>query len=48
MLAMDQPGWLNGKATRAVNFQSPLSEGIVNSEYSIVAHADGEVHAEAG
>lgn len=37
MLAMDQPGWLNGQATRALNFQSPLSEGIVDAKYSIVA-----------
>ena len=37
VLAMDQPGWVNGHVVRAVNFQSPLSEGIVNSKYSIVA-----------
>jgi hypothetical protein len=37
MLAMDQPGWLNGATTRALNFQSPLSEGIVNAKHSIVA-----------
>src|SRR5271169_4622904 len=37
VLAMDQPGWVNGHAVRAVNFQSPLSEGIVNSKYSNVA-----------
>src|SRR5271165_2709522 len=37
VLAMDQPGWVNGHAVRAVNFQSPLSEGIVNSKYSSVA-----------
>ena len=37
LLAMEQPGWLNGQSTRALNFQSPLSEGIVNHKYSIVA-----------
>jgi hypothetical protein len=37
VLAMDQPGWANGNSVRAVNFQSPLSEGIVDSKYSIVA-----------
>jgi len=37
LLAMEQPGWLNGQPTRALNFQSPLSEGIVNPKYSIVA-----------
>jgi len=37
ILAMDQPGWLNGQNVRALNFQSPLSEGIVNSKYSVVA-----------
>lgn len=36
VLAMDQPGWLNGHAIRALNFQSPLSEGIVNPKYSMV------------
>ena len=37
VLGMDQPGWLNGHAVRAWNFQSPLSEGIVNPKYSVVA-----------
>jgi hypothetical protein len=37
VLAMEQPGWVNGNAVRAMNFQSPLSEGIVNPKYSIVA-----------
>src|ERR1035438_9609563 len=37
VLAMNQPGWLNGRAIRALNFQSPLSEGIANPKYSIVA-----------
>jgi hypothetical protein len=37
LLAMEQPGWLNDQMTRALNFQSPLSEGIVNPKYSMVA-----------
>jgi hypothetical protein len=37
LLAMEQPGWLNGAPVRALNFQSPLSEGIVDPKYSIVA-----------
>jgi hypothetical protein len=37
VLAMEQPGWLNGQDVRALNFQSPLSEGIVDPKYSIVA-----------
>src|SRR5215471_22323 len=37
LLAMEQPAWLNGQSTRALNFQSPLSEGIVNPKYSAIA-----------
>lgn len=37
LLAMGQPGWLNGQEVRALNFQSPLSESTVDSKYSIVA-----------
>ena len=37
VLKMDQPGWLNGQEVRAINFQSPLSEGIVDPKYSMVA-----------
>lgn len=37
VLAMDQPGWINGKELRTLNFQSPLSEGIVNPRYSMIA-----------
>jgi hypothetical protein len=37
LLAMDQAGWLNGREVRATNFQSPLSEGVVDPKYSIVA-----------
>ena len=37
LLQMDQPAWLNGQATRALNFQSPLSEGIVDPKYAAVA-----------
>ncbi len=36
VLAMNQPGWINGTELRALNFQSPLSEGIVNPKYSMV------------
>ena len=36
VLEMDQPGWLAGREVRTSNFQSPLSEGIVNPKYSIV------------
>ena len=37
VLKMDQPGWLNGREVRAINFQSPLSEGIVDPKHSMVA-----------
>jgi len=37
LLAMEQPGWLNGHTACALNFQSPLSEGIVDPRYSVVA-----------
>ena len=37
LLEMQQPGWLNRESVRAMNFQSPLSEGIIDSKYSIVA-----------
>jgi hypothetical protein len=37
LLAMDQPGWVNRHSVRTWNFQSPLSEGIVDAKYSIVA-----------
>ncbi len=37
VLKMDQPGWLNGQEVRAINFQSPLSEGIVDPKYSMLA-----------
>jgi hypothetical protein len=37
ILAMEQPAWLNGQPIRALNFQSPLSEGIVNPKYSAIA-----------
>ena len=36
ILKMDQPGWLNGREVRAINFQSPLSEGIVDPKYAVV------------
>src|SRR5208283_4312219 len=37
VLEMDQPGWLNGQEVRAINFQSPLSEGIVDRKHTMVA-----------
>lgn len=37
LLAMEQPGWVNGHSVPTWNFQSPLSEGIVDAKYSIVA-----------
>jgi plasmid maintenance system antidote protein VapI len=36
VIELNQPGWLNGQAVRALNFQSPLSEGIVDSKYASV------------
>ncbi len=36
-LRMDQPGWLNGAECRAVNYQSPLSEGIADKRFGMVA-----------
>ena len=37
LLAMTQPGWLNGEPVRIVNFQSPLSESVIDPKYSVVA-----------
>lgn len=37
VITMDQPGWIDGRPIRAVNFQSPLSEGIVDAKYTMVA-----------
>ncbi len=36
-LRLDQRGWLNGAECRAVNYQSPLSEGIANKRFGMVA-----------
>jgi hypothetical protein len=36
VLEMDQPGWLNGRDVRALNFQSPLSEGIADGNNLMV------------
>jgi len=36
VLEMNQPGWLNGRELRAVNFQSPLSEGIADGQNVMV------------
>lgn len=34
VIELDQPGWLNGAPVRALNYQSPLSEGIADSRYA--------------
>jgi hypothetical protein len=34
VIELDQPGWLNGDSIRAINYQSPLSEGIADSRYA--------------
>ncbi len=36
VIELDQPGWLNGESVRALNYQSPLSEGIADSRYAAV------------
>lgn len=36
VIELDQPGWLNGEPVRALNFQSPLSEGIADSKHASV------------
>src|SRR3954453_17205414 len=36
VIELDQPGWLNGAAVRALNYQSPLSEGTADSRYAAV------------
>ena len=36
VIELDQPGRLNGAPVRALNYQSPLSEGIVDSKYASV------------
>ena len=37
VIEMDQPGWLEGRLIRALNYQSPLSEGILDRRYGMVA-----------
>ncbi|MFL6447997.1 MAG: hypothetical protein ACJ746_09955 [Bryobacteraceae bacterium] len=39
VIELDQPGWLNGEPVRALNYQSPLSEGIADSRYAAVGLA---------
>lgn len=36
-LLMTQPGWLNGEFVSVANYQGPLSEGIVDPRYGMVA-----------
>jgi hypothetical protein len=37
VIEMEQPGWLQGRPVQAFNYQSPLSEGIVDRRYGMVA-----------
>jgi hypothetical protein len=37
VLEMNQPGWVGGRAERTINYQSPLSEGILDPTHSMVA-----------
>ncbi len=37
VIEMDQPGVLNGTIHRVINYQSPLSEGILNKKYGLVS-----------
>jgi hypothetical protein len=36
ILILEHPAWLNGEELPVINIQSPLSEGIVSPEYSMV------------
>jgi hypothetical protein len=37
VIEMEQPGWLDGHLVQALNYQSPLSEGILDRRYGMVA-----------
>jgi hypothetical protein len=37
VLKVEYPAWLNGSATTATNYQSPISEGIIDKKYSLTA-----------
>src|SRR3954467_904700 len=34
VIELNQPGWLSGERIRAINYQSPLSEGIADSRFA--------------
>ncbi|MBV8808847.1 MAG: hypothetical protein JO033_09240 [Acidobacteriaceae bacterium] len=36
VIQMDQPGWLENRMIRALNYQSPLSEGILEGRHGMV------------
>ena len=35
-VVMEQPGWLNGQSVDVVNYQSPVSEGILDARHGMV------------
>jgi hypothetical protein len=37
VLKVEYPGWLNGSPAAATNYQSPISEGIIDKKYSLTA-----------
>jgi hypothetical protein len=37
ILILEHPGWINGQVQPVINFQAPLSEGIVDRRFSLVA-----------
>jgi hypothetical protein len=37
IVILEHPGWINGRVETVVNFQAPLSEGIVDRRFSLVA-----------
>ena len=37
VIEVEQPGWLNGHTVRALNYQSPLSEGIIDRKSALIA-----------
>jgi len=37
VIVLEHPGWVDGKIETVLNLQSPLSEGIVDAKYALVA-----------
>jgi hypothetical protein len=37
VIVLEHPGWVGGKVETVLNLQSPLSEGIIDPKYSLVA-----------